>query len=167
MLEDVSLKSCLEFAVATEENGAKFYHRLATKFATEHEIADLFEQLGKDEQVHKQQFSKLLENAKPEEGELSSPEKSQYVRAMSISEFFSRYRGPFADIEKMEDRNDALEIAFGFEKATLGFYQAVKDILGDDPGLTQVIDAEKSHITRLMKVMVTGAKFRSLQDNWS
>jgi len=167
MLEDVSLKSCLEFAVATEEVGAKYYNRLASKFTDDREIAGLFEQLGKDEQVHKDQFSKLLENVKPEEGELSSPEKSQYVRAMSISEFFSRYQGPFVDIEKIDDRDDALEKAFGFEKATLGFYQAVQDVLGENPVLTQVIDIEKSHITRLMKLMLTGAKFRSLQDTWS
>ncbi len=166
MLEDISMKSCMEFAVVTEENGAKFYGRLAKKFADNQEIANLFELLGKDEQVHRQQFSELLEHVPLGVGETSAPEKSQYVRAMSIGEFFSRYQGPFADIDKIENRDDALEKAFGFEKATLGFYQAVQDVLGENPTLSEVIEAEKSHITRLIEVLITGEKFRSLQDKW-
>ena len=167
MLEDISLKSCIEFAVATEDIGAKFYGRLAKKFAGSQEIANLFELLGKDEQVHKQQFSELLKHVPEEEGEASAPEKSQYVRAMSIGEFFSRYQGPFVNIDKIENRDDALEKAFGFEKATLGFYHAVQDVLCKNPTLSEVIETEKSHITRLMKVLITGEKFRSLQDKWS
>ena len=166
MLEDISLKSCMEFAVVTEENGAKFYGRLAKKFAENQEIANLFEMLRKDEEVHKQQFSELLEHVPQDVNETSAPEKSQYVRAMSIGEFFSRYQGPFVNIDKIENRDDALEKAFGFEKATLGFYQAVQDVLGENPTLSEVIETEKSHITRLMKVLVTGEKFRSLQDKW-
>jgi rubrerythrin len=166
MLEDISMKSCMEFAVVTEENGAKFYGRLAKKFAEKQEIAKLFELLGKDEEVHKQQFSELLKHVPPEAGETSAPEKSQYVRAMSIGEFFSRYEGPFVDIDKIEKRDDALEKALGFEKATLGFYQSVREVLGENPTLSEVIETEKSHITRLMKVLITGEKFRSLQDKW-
>jgi rubrerythrin len=167
MLEDVTLKSCLEFAVVTEENGAKFYNHLAKKFAASKEIADLFTLLAKDEQVHQKQFADYLKEAPAKEGELSSPEKSQYVRAMSISEFFSPYQGPFMNVDNIKDRDDALEKAFGLEKATLGFYQAVKDVLGNEPVLEKVIQAEKSHVTRLMKVMITGEKFRSLQDKWA
>ena len=166
MLEDISLKSCIEFAVATEDIGAKFYGRLAKKFAVSQDIANLFELLGKDEQTHKQQLSELLKHVPQAKAETGTPEKSQYVRAMSISEFFSRYHGPFVDIDKIESRDDALEKAFGFEKATLGFYHAVQDVLGENSTLTEVIEVEKSHITRLMKVMITGEKFRSLQDEW-
>ena len=166
MLEDISPKSCIEFAVVTEENGAKFYGHLAKKFASNQEISNLFELLGKDEEVHKEQFSELLKDVPRQVDEVSSPEKSQYVRAMSISEFFSHYQGPFADVDKIDSRDDALEKAFAFEKATLGFYHAAQDVLGENPTLTKVIEAEKSHISRLMKVMITGEKFRSLQDKW-
>ena len=55
---------------------------------------------------------------------------------------------------------------FGFEKATLGFYNAVKDTLGENATLQQIIDAEKRHVTRIMKVMIAEAKFRSLEDEW-
>jgi rubrerythrin len=166
LIEDITLRSCVEFAVVTEELGAKFYGRLARKFAGNREIASLFELLGKDEQEHKEQFSKFLQNLPEEVGVSHAPEQIGYLRAMSISEFFSPYQGPFMDVEKIESRDDALEKAFGLEKATLGFYQAVQDVLGAKPVLTKVIEAEKSHINRLMKVMITGEKFRSLQDQW-
>jgi rubrerythrin len=165
LIKDISLKGCLEFAVATEDVGAKFYAQLAEKFAGNAELAELFKLLGKDEEVHKNQFSELLRQL-PGSTTAPAPEKAEYVRAMSASEFFSRDRGPFVNIDKIGGRDDALEKVFGFEKATLGFYNAVKDLLGDNVILDQVIDAEKGHVTRLMKVMITGEKFRSLQDPW-
>ncbi|UCC59586.1 MAG: ferritin family protein [Dehalococcoidia bacterium] len=164
MIEDITLKGCIEFAVATEDNGIKFYNRLAQKFSDNKEVAEIFSRLAKDEEVHKAQFSRFLSDVPQEEGVTEAPEKHEYVKAMSISEFFSRSHGPFQNVDKIEDRDDALEKAFGFEKATLGFYQAVRDMLGENPTLLQVIEAEKEHVRVLMKTLITGAKFRSLQD---
>jgi len=166
MIEDITLKSSLEFAVKTEEIGSEFYDRLAKRFGEHKEIAEIFSRLSKDEQVHRRQFSELLKSAPDEAGATSSPEKREYVKAMSISEFFSPKRGPFANVDAIKDRDDALEKAFGLEKATLGFYEAVQDTLGESETLSKVIEAEKGHIVALMKVMVAGAKFRSLQDQW-
>jgi rubrerythrin len=163
---DISLRGCIELAVATEDLGAKLYYRLAKKFASNQELSNLFELLGKDEETHKRQFSDLL-NRLPQEPDVSSSlEKMEYARAMSISEFFSRSQGPVANIDKIEKRDDALEKVFGFEKATLGYYQAVQDLIGANSILNQVIIEEKSHVTRIMKVIITGEKFRSLQDRW-
>jgi len=166
-MEEITLKSCMEFAVATEDNGAKFYNILANKFADNQEISSLFKTLSKDETVHKQQFSELLGQVPQDTGVTNAPEKTEYLRAMSISEFFSHQQGPFKDADKIENRDDALEKAFGFEKATLGFYKAVQDVLGENTTLTDVIEMEKGHITKLMKAIVTGEKFRSLQDKWA
>ncbi|MBD3232783.1 MAG: hypothetical protein GF315_03560 [candidate division Zixibacteria bacterium] len=166
MLEEVTLKKSIEFAIATEENGAKFYARLANKFSDKEDVSELFARLAKDEEVHKRQFSALLEKA-PEEKDISgAPEKTQYLKAMSVSEFFSTDRGPFADADSIETFNDALGKAFELEKATLSFYQAVSDVLGENDILNQIMDAEKEHITAIMKVMISGGKFRSLQDKW-
>ena len=166
MIEDIPLKGCIKFAVATEDVGAKFYGQLAKRFAGNREVSDLFELLGKDEEEHKRQFSQLLNQLPEETGASHSPDKSEYIRAMSVSEFFSRDQGPFANIDKIGNRDDALDKVFGFEKATLGFYQAVQDLIGNNSILNQVIATEKSHITRLMKLIITGEKFRSLQDQW-
>ena len=166
-MEEMTLKKCIEFAVATEENGARFYKQMAGKFAANREISDLFKSLSKDETVHRKKFAKLLSKVPQDSGVSNAPEQSEYLRAMSISEFFSHRQGPFKDAGKIKSMDDALEKAFDFEKATLGFYQAVQDVLGKNRTLTSIIKEEKSHITSLMKALVTGEKFRSLQDEWA
>ena len=167
MIEDMTLKGCLEFAVATEELGSKIYLRLAEKFSDNKEIVELFSHLAADEQVHKKQFAALLEKAPEEEGVSGSPEKREYLKAMSVSEFFSHHRGPFKDVEKISDRSDALQKALDFEKATLGFYKAVEDFHGQKDLLTKVIETEKAHVVVLMKaLLVEGSEFRGLQDRW-
>ena len=163
MIEDLTLKGCMEFAVATEDLGIRFYTRLASKFGDNKDIAQIFKQLADDEQVHKRQFTELLNKAPVNEGVSSSPEKHEYLRAMSISEFFSHRHGPFQDVEKIQNRDDALQKALDFEKATLAFYRAVEDVLGSNDMLAQVINVERSHVAVLMKaLLVEGSRFRSL-----
>ncbi len=167
MIEEVTAKRCIEFAIATEELGTKFYNRMASKFSEYKEISQVFAQLAQDEQVHKRQFAELLERAPADEGISNSPEKRAYLTAMSISEFFSHSQGPFKDADKIESREDALERALEFEKATLGFYRAVEDVLGPEEVLEAIINAEKSHIVILIKaLLVEGSQFRTLQDRW-
>ena len=167
MIEDVTLKGCMEFAVATEELGTRFYTRAAAAFQDNQDVHQIFTQLAKDEEAHRRQFAEFLKRTPPDEGVSSSPEKVGYLRAMSISEFFSNREGPFTDIKKVRDRDEALKTAFEFEKATLAFYKAVEDHLGKMEPLSRVIEAEKGHVDVLMKaLLVEGSKFRSLQDRW-
>jgi rubrerythrin len=156
----------MEFAVATEELGAKMYSRLAAKFSDSKDISEIFARLAADELVHKRQFSELLKQTPEEKGVSETPEKREYLKAMSISEFFS-HRSPFQKIENLQDRNDALQFAFNFEKATLGFYKAVEEVLGKQELLSQVAETERNHVVVLMKaLLVEGSAFRGLQDLW-
>ena len=167
MIEDMTLKGCMEFAVATEELGARMYARLASKFSEAKDVSEIFSRLAADEQVHKRQFSEFLQKAPDVKGVSETPEKREYLKAMSISEFFSHQHGPFEKVEKVQGRDDALQIAFDFEKATLGFYKAMEDVLGKQDLLSQVMDAERNHVVVLMKALVVeGSKFRGLQDRW-
>jgi rubrerythrin len=167
MIEDLTLRGCMEFAIATEELGAETYTRLAAKFGDNKDIAALFTRLAADEEVHKVQFNELLKKAPAEEKLSQSAEKSEYLKAMSLSEFFSSHRGPFKDVDKIQDRNDALQKALDFEKATLGFYKAVEDVMGKQDLLSQVIAKERAHVVVLMKaLLVEGSAFRSLQERW-
>jgi rubrerythrin len=167
MIEEVTPKKCIEFAIATEELGTKFYRRLASRFGENKEISQVFAQLAEDEQIHKRQFAQFLERAPAEEGISESPEKRAYLTAMSISEFFSHSQGPFKDVDKIQNREDALQRSLEFEKATLGFYKAVEDVLGKNELLTGIINAEQRHIVVLIKaLLVEGSKFRTLQDPW-
>lgn len=165
MAEDMTLKKIIEFAVATEELGANFYSRMSHRFSDKAEVSEIFSRLSRDEEVHRKQFSAMLEDLPEQPGITDAPEKREYVKAMSISEFFSD-RGPFKDADKIEDRDDVLEMAFNFEKDTLGFYQAIQDVMLESNTLKEIIEAEKEHVRILMRVMMAGAKFRSLQDAW-
>ena len=168
MLEDLTLKGCIEFAIATEELGAENYSRLAEKFSDIPEIAQLFTRLSEDELVHKKQFSELLKQAPQSDSDGQDAEKDDYLRAMSHTIFFSQLHGPFKDIGTVRDRQDALLKAFEFEKATLGFYKAIEEVRGGSQQLTRIISAERSHVVALMKaLLVEGSEFRSLQDTWS
>jgi rubrerythrin len=168
MLEDLTLKGCIEFAITTEEFGAENYSRLAEKFGETPDISELFARLSKDELVHKKQFSELLRQIPEDAGRDASGESNDYLKAMSHSIFFSQYHGPFRDVQKIQGRNDALQKALEFEKATLGFYKAVEDVQGGSDPLSSIIAAERSHIAAIMKaLLVEGSKFRSLQDNWT
>ncbi|MBW1819804.1 MAG: hypothetical protein JRJ60_21905, partial [Deltaproteobacteria bacterium] len=93
MLNEITLRTCIEFAIATEEIGKRFYQRLAKKFADNTQISEIFQQLSKDEEVHRKQFVKLLGKTPQDEGVTSAPEKREYLKAMSISEFFSKRHG--------------------------------------------------------------------------
>ncbi|MBN2320810.1 MAG: ferritin family protein [Acidobacteria bacterium] len=168
MIEDLTLKGCIEFAIATEEFGAENYSRLARKFGDIQDISQLFSRLSEDERVHKKQFSELLSGTGGSTANDKSPEMNDYLKGMSHSLFFSPYQGPFKDIDTIKDRDDALQKALEYEKATLGFYRAVEDVQGSNELLTKIIEAEKSHIIVIMKaLLVKGSKFRSLQDQWT
>ena len=167
MLGNVTLKGCIEFAIATEELGAEVYMKLAAKFSDGKEISDLFSHLAADEKIHKQQFSELLKKSSAGKGTGETAENREYLKAMSVSEFFSHHRGPLKDIANIQDRNDALQIALDFEKATLGFYKAMEDVIGKQEPLSQVIETERNHVIVLMKALVVeGSAFRGLQEKW-
>ena len=111
MLKELTLKGCIEFAITTEEWGVEIYKKLAEKFSQDPEIAKIFSRLSDDEMVHKQQFSELLAEASTGDANDYSPEKTDYLKAMSFSMFFSPYQGPFKDMNAIKDRDDALQKA--------------------------------------------------------
>jgi rubrerythrin len=166
MLDQLTQRKLIEFAVTTEELGGAFYNRMARKFADDADVGPVFAQLGKDEQTHREQFAKLLGSVPASYDDQVDYERAQYLRAMAISEFFSPAHGPLAKADQVTDAGQALAYALKLEKATLAYYQAMRDELADASALESIIAAEKQHLVRLMKVITTGARFRGLQDDW-
>lgn len=165
MLEELTIRKALEFAAKTEELGNLFYSKMAKKFENE-EIADIFSKLAEDELAHRKQFETLMTKV-PEDPNISSKdERMALLKIMSRSEFFMGGEGLYRKIDEIESRDDALERAVNLEKATLGYFQAMKDVLGDDEVLNAIIKIEKSHLIKLMEYMITGAKMRGLGDKY-
>jgi rubrerythrin len=165
MTDAMTPRRAIEFAVKTEELGTKFYQQLALKFSDQPELKELFELLAKDEVMHEAQFRRLLEKTPPDEGVSTGPE-FQYLRAMSLSQFFMGQDGLKKKCREIEDKDDALGIAFELEKATLQYYSAMREVLGANDTLDGVIEAEKAHLTKVMQYIVTDSRFRGLADKW-
>lgn len=167
MLEDVTPAKCVEFAIKTEEIGAELYHQLAQQFASDRELTELFRDLGRDEVQHAEQFRALRDRFvdRPQRGPISADE-ANYLRAMSMSDIFSGPKGLASTLDGVRTRDDALERSLHLEKATLAYYQAVRDVLGADEVLDTLIAVERRHVLMVMKLLVTGAKFRGFADGY-
>jgi rubrerythrin len=165
MTDAMTPRQAIEFAVKTEELGTKFYQQLALKFSDHAELKELFELLRQDEVMHEAQFRRLLEKTPPDEGVSTGPE-FQYLRAMSLSQFFMGQEGLKKKCKEIENKDDALGIAFELEKATLQFYSAMREVLGANDTLDSVIEAEKAHLAKVMQYIITDSKFRGLADKW-
>ena len=166
MLEEFTVTAAIEFAMATEDMGARVYSKLAKRFSDQEEISAAFSLLAKDEKAHRAQFQSLLNDVPPEKGVMTKDERSRYLRAMAMSEFFGGDAGLIGKLDKAESLQEVLVDVLGFEKATLGYYLAVKDVLGETAALDNIIQAEKSHIVRLMKYILTDEKMKGLADTY-
>lgn len=162
-MEQFTIQDAVEFAIIAEQTGAKLYDRLANRFKDNKELVDIFNQLALDERTHEAQFKRLL-NTLPDEQRSGGGRYGvgEYLKATAISEFFRK--DAFTHLSNVRTPKDALENAFKLEKNTVLFYEALRDVTGPNRALEEIIDTEKSHVVSLMKAMVSGAKFRGLDD---
>jgi rubrerythrin len=166
MIEELTLRKALEFAIKTEELGASFYDEMAEKFQDKAELKELFSVLARDEEVHQFQFKSLLKDLPADEkGEVPEHEQ-EYLQAISADEIFFGPEGPADKPNEIKDLQDGLERAVRLERSALLFYASVKEILGPSSILDEIIQTEKDHLVRVMKFMVTGAKTRSLLEDY-
>jgi rubrerythrin len=167
MIENVTPAKCVEFAIKTEEIGAELYHQLAEKFPSDRELTELFRELGREEVHHAEQFRALRDRfARSHEGQAISADQANYIRAMSMSDIFSGPKGLAMAVDGIRTRDDALERSLHLEKATLAYYQAVREALGADEVLDALIAVERRHVLMVMQLLVTGAKFRGFADSY-
>jgi len=164
MIENLNLRKAIEMAVITEQLGAEFYARMQTKFADQKDLVPIFERLTKDEKAHEAQFKMILEKTPDERPGEKLHEQYQYLRAMAISEHFRK--DFFADTKEIKSPVEALGRALGFERSTLDFYKAIRDIVGDHKELNEIIEAEKTHVIAIMKVITADAEFRGTGYIW-
>ncbi len=163
MLEQLTLKKAVEFAIKTEEIGAAAYAKLARKFSDEKDIEDIFQVLAREEIAHGKAFTTLLMRV-PDVEESEGAESWQYLRAMSISQFFSGREGLLKSLDKIQTREDALVRAISLEKATLQFYDGMRDLLDDSEIIDSIIRAEKRHIVNLMRVLMSEGKLHQISE---
>ncbi|HZY02172.1 MAG TPA: ferritin family protein [Anaeromyxobacteraceae bacterium] len=166
MIQDVTAESCVAFALKTEEMGAELYQGLARKFAADVELRDLFERLAAEEVDHAEQIRTMGERLVPRLRDRPlSAEEQDYLRAMTMSDIFSRAWGPAVDIGNVRTREDALKRALQLEKTTLAYYQAVRDVVGSEAVLDSLIAMERKHVAKVMALLVGEMMLRGLADS--
>lgn len=164
MLRDITPRTAIEFAVQTEELGQKFYKKLAGRFDKNTKLKNLFEQLAQDEAAHEQQYRALMEQTPKDEFTASQYERLEYLRVMALSEFFMGEDGLYRKLKEINREQDALMRAVELEKATLQYYEAMRDVLGKNDTVDAVIEAEKDHLKKLMQYMLADAQFKGILD---
>ncbi len=155
-MKEPTVQKSLELAAETERQGARFYSKMAKRFADTGDVAAVFEQLAADEVVHEKKFEALLAGAPEDPITAHQFDRDQYLRAVAISEFIKAEH--FVDIDKVETVQAALNHAIGMEKSTLVFYYGLKDEIGGHEGLEAIITEEKNHIVTLTKRLEEATK---------
>jgi len=165
MSEQNAIQKAIDFAIATEETGAVTYTELAKRFADKKDLQEAFTMLARDEEVHKAQFQALMKDIPASAASIASDDdKIQLLRAMAMSEFFDLEKGPLKTIGQAQNVQEALRCVLGVEKATLSYYVALQDAIGESKALSGIIQSEKQHVTRLMKYLITDEKMKGLSD---
>ncbi len=147
-MERYSISEVLEQAVQTEKLGNAMYIELAKKFEKDDKLRRLFETLAVKEQEHEKTFS-ALKGKVSDSGSENWEEVSKYLRAIVESEFFLGQNKSLPSIDHLENIEDAVRYAIGFEKETLLYYHSLKDIVREKEVIDKLIDEEKSHIVWL------------------
>lgn len=163
MLDDPTIHKAVQFAVATEVMGAQAYSKLAEKFSDQKEISEAFSLLATDEKAHGARFKAILDELPAEADIEAGKDDYGYLLAMAKSEFFDE-GGLAVSMDQIATVDEALVQVLEFEKATLGFYRAIQDILGKNDAVDAIIQEEKQHIVRLMKYVLTDEKMKGLGD---
>jgi rubrerythrin len=155
-LQNFSLRKAVQFAITTEQVGARAYRRLAHNLESDGEIAALFLDLAADEERHEAEFRAIMESLPERDAPRNYSERYGVLRAMSISEFFSPRSGLTRDVDQIRTRENALRRAVELEKATLGYYQALRDVMEPSDALDEIIRAERRHLLRVSESLDQG-----------
>ena len=152
----------IDLAVQTEVRGEKFY-REAVRLADQQEAKELFSYLADEEIRHKQIFEGLSSAiVMTEIDPVSWEEAAEYIAATVDREFFEG-DAPIRAVPEGTSTDDMLRQAIEFEKQTLLFFYALRDLVQSPnrPLIDRIIDEEKSHVRRLSAMLMGRADTRA------
>lgn len=155
MDEDFTLRKGIELAIKTEELGAKFYSRLASKFDQHPALNGLFHQLALEEKEHHVQVAGLLELAPATLEDKIEFERPSKLRGLALTEYFSTRKGPFENVEQIQSESEGIEHALAFEETTLALYRGIRAKLGPHKPLDLLVAMEEVHVSRLSGALST------------
>lgn len=146
-----------QVGVEVEKNGREFYLAAEQKAPTP-EFAKLCRELAHWEEAHIALFESLRAALPPEafEGGAFDPdsETGAYVRATADGHVFRRGADVAAHVDRCKTPADFLDVALSFEKDSVVFYSAMKQVVAASQGRAKVdalIEEELRHIAILTR----------------
>jgi rubrerythrin len=158
-MKQLNLHQLIELALKAEEKGASVYTQLSEKFSQNPELSEVFKLLAKDEQIHYNQFLALKKEL-PETLDNVSEVDDEFFRCVNLERYFDFFVAVEEVLEKI------LKVAYKFERETYVFYNAVRDVIGNNEVLNKIIEYEKSHMIKLFNYLLTESKFRGISDKF-
>jgi rubrerythrin len=147
-------EEAIRFAVEAERCGLAFYEELAKCSKTD-SVRVLCEDLGRQEQAHADQFTKLLDQAK-EQGYIrpATWDELSFARSLIEERLLPDEDAAREMASTAESDTQAIDIAIQFEKNSVLFYTemlTMTDTLGE-PLVQAILDAEKRHARLLIEL---------------
>lgn len=149
-MEKYSVREVVEQAVRTEKLGYEFYTSMMQRFTENKPLQEFFGSLANKEKEHEQIFL-ALEGTVKDDAPTDWEEVSLYLRAIVESEFFLGTNKSLLALEQVRSIRDAVTYALGFEKETLLYFYALREVVQEKDIVGKIIAEEKSHIIALRK----------------
>ncbi len=160
-MTEITIQDLIKIAIRAEELGINFYSELAKRFFRYEDLKSSLEQLAKDEVEHKRQFSELLADVGDDKYQISEEDRD-FLKGVDISKFFEGMETIGENVKPIS----ILTKAYAFEKESVLYYLGIRDIIGKNAKLDEIIKIEKLHVTKLMKYILDESKFRGISEEW-
>ncbi|SNX53987.1 ferritin family protein [Thermoanaerobacterium sp. RBIITD] len=119
----------VQLAIDIEDRGYEFYRLAAEKFADDKEKKGFFENLAKEETIHKAKFeelySHLIDEKKGDDSAYFDIEASIYLRTLFRTSVFPSKDEALKKLDTIKTPYDALELAIRAEKDSILFYDGI------------------------------------------
>ncbi len=147
----------LQMAIEIERSGLAFYEACA-QAASDVRVREVFEFMIGEEKRHIEVFRRMKEPlAHYELPETYPGELQAYMRALIQERVFGKPEAGAQQATGVENPFQAIAMAIGFEKDSILFYSAMKQLVRPSEGeaVDQVISEEQGHIRRLVELRAT------------
>ncbi|HSW63520.1 MAG TPA: ferritin family protein [Dissulfurispiraceae bacterium] len=146
-MEKFSIHEVLEQAVQTERLGNQFYMEMAEKFNDNAELVSLFKTLAAKELKHEKAYAGLKELIGESDADVEGYEElSQYMRAIVESEFFLGKNKALPSMDHIKTKKEAVVFALNFEKETILYFIAIRDMVSQREVVDEIIREEQRHV---------------------
>ena len=139
-----------QFAIRIEENGEKFYRRMADKFQDK-QIKEMFSNLADEEVKHAKTYKTMVSKLEKYEPFESFPDEYfTYLKAYADKLVFDE-KSSRDEVLEIENIKSALRFAIDKELDSILYYQEIRNLVseGHRDQIDKIINEERKHFVRL------------------